>query len=123
MTELLHKDLSYQIVGAALEVHRVLGPGFLESVYQEALSRELVLRKIAFEPHFPLPVTYKEWRVGFFRPDFVIDGKIIVEIKAASAFSPVDEAQALNYLAATGLRLTLLLNFGAVSLQIKRMIR
>ncbi len=123
MTELLHKDLSYQIVGAALEVHKVLGPGFLESVYQEALSRELVLRKIAFKPQFPLPVIYKEWRVGFFRPDFVIDGKIIVEIKAAAAFSPVDEAQALNYLAATGLRLTLLLNFGAVSLQIKRMIR
>ena len=112
MADLLYEDLSYGIVGAALEVHRLLGPGFLEAVYEQALAHEFGLRGIPFERQVSLLVMYKEISVGDYRADFVIDGKIILEIKAASAMSPAHEAQAHHYLAVTGLRLALLFNFG-----------
>jgi GxxExxY protein len=123
MTDILYKELSYAIVGAAMEVHRILGPGFLEAVYQTALTHELKLRGIPYEEQKYLPVSYKGILVGDYIADFVIDGKIIVEIKAISAFNLNHEAQALNYLAATGFRLALLLNFGSKSLQQKRMVK
>jgi GxxExxY protein len=110
-------------VGAAIKVHRVLGPGFLEAVYEQALAHELAMRQIPFERQVPLVVTYKEIRVGEYRADFVIDGKIVLEIKAASALTGAHESQAHHYLAATGLRLAILFNFGAKSLEIKRIIR
>lgn len=123
MSKLIHKELSYNIVGAAMEVHRILGPGFLEAVYQAALAHELTLRQIPFEPYKRLPVTYKEKSVGQYEADFVVAGEIILELKAVSAFHPRHEAQAINYLTATGLKLAILLNFGEDSLRHKRVIK
>ena len=123
MAELLYKELSYAIVGAAMEVHRILGPGFLEAVYQAALAHELTLRGIRFEQFKKLPVYYKGVLVGDYEADFVVEDKIILELKAVSAFHPKHEAQALNYLAATGFRLAILLNFGADSLQHQRVVK
>ncbi len=123
MVEIICKELSYAIVGAAMEVHRILGPGFLEAVYQKALAHELTLRGIRFEQFKRLPVYYKGVLVGEYEADFVIEDEIILELKAVSALTKAHEAQAHNYLAATGLRLAILLNFGADSLQQKRIVR
>ena len=123
MAEILYKELSYAVVGAAMEVHRILGPGFLEAVYQASLAHELTLRGIQSEQLKRLPVTYKGVLVGEYEADFVVEDKVILELKAVSKFHPAHEAQAINYLAATGLRLAILLNFGAQSLQHKRLVR
>ncbi len=119
----MYKELSYVTVGGALEVHRLLGPGFLEAVYEQALAHELALRRIPFERQVSLLVMYKDTPAGEYRADFLIDGKIILEIKAASALTQAHEAQAHHYLTATGLRLAILLNFGTKSLQVKRIVR
>jgi GxxExxY protein len=123
MAEILYKQLSYAIIGAAMEVHRTLGPGFLEAVYQASLAHELSLRNIQFTQFQPLPVSYKGILVGNYEADFVVESTIILELKAALAFHPKHDAQTINYLAATGYQLALLLNFGAESLQHKRLIR
>jgi GxxExxY protein len=123
VTELVHKDLSYAIVGAAMEVHRHLGPGFLESVYQAALARELIARAIRIDQYKRLPVCYKGVLVGEFVADIVVEDKIILELKAVDTLHPKHAAQARNYLAATGLDLGIVLNFGADSLQQQRVIR
>jgi GxxExxY protein len=122
MAAIIHKELSYKIVGAAMEVHRILGPGFLEAVYQSALAHELTLRQIPFEQFKRLAVTYKDKSVGEYEADFIVAGEIILELKAVSTLHPKHEAQAINYLMATGLKLAILLNFGANSLQHKRVI-
>ena len=118
--EFLYKDLTFAIIGAAMEVHRVLGPGFLESVYEEALAHEFGLRGIPYERQAKLAVRYKEIIAGEFRADFLVDGKVVVELKAIKALTEGDEAQLLNYLKGTGYRVGLLLNFGAPSLEYKR---
>jgi len=123
MTELLYKELTFAVIGAAMEVHGTLGPGCLEAVYQVALERELTLRGISFEKQVKLPVTYKDVLVGEYFADFIIDGKLIVEIKAVSNLNSQHQAQAMHYLAATGCRLALLLNFGTGSLQHRRVIK
>jgi GxxExxY protein len=123
MVELLYKELTFAIIGAAMEVHGILGPGFLETVYQSALARELTLRGIPFEQQVHLPVSYKDVLVGEYIADFIIDGKLIVEIKAVSNFNSQHQAQAMHYLAATGCRLALLLNFGTGSLEHRRVIK
>jgi GxxExxY protein len=123
MTEYLFKEISHTVIGAALEVHGMLGPGFLEAVYERALAHEFTLRLIPFERQTALQVLYKGVEVGDYRPDFVIDHKIILEIKAVSALISGHEAQAHHYLAATGFRLAILLNFRRKSLDIKRIIR
>ena len=123
MTDILFKELSYAIVGAAMEVHRVLGPGFLEVIYESALAYELTLRGIRFERQKRLPVSYKDQLLGEYIADLVIDEQIILELKAISAISQAHEAQAHHYLAATGLKLAIILNFGAESLQQKRIVR
>ncbi len=123
MTELLYKHLSFAIIGAAMEVHRVLGPGFLESVYQAALERELTLRGIPFRHQVELPVKYKDELVGVYKADLVVDGKIILEIKAVSRLNSAHDAQAIHYLAATGLEVALLLNFGGGSLMYRRVVK
>jgi GxxExxY protein len=117
MTEILYKGLSYEIVGAAMEVHQILGPGYLESVYQAALSYEMTLREIKFEQFKRLPVRYKGIAVGDYIADFVVEERLILEIKAVSSWHARHQAQALNYLTATGLRLSILLNFGESSLK------
>ena len=118
----LYKELTQAIIGAAMEVHGVLGPGFLEAVYAAALARELVLRSVPYRREVELSVMYKGALAGTYRADFVADDKVIVEIKAAKQLTEIDEAQLLNYLKATGQRVGLLLNFGARSLEIKRRI-
>ena len=122
MIAIIHKELSYKIVGAAMEVHRHLGPGFLEAVYHKALAHEFTLQGIPFESYKKLPVIYKDNLVGDYEADFVVAGEVILELKAVADFHPCHEAQAINYLTATGLKLAILLNFGADSLQHQRVI-
>ncbi|SRR5205809_4666650 len=98
MTEIIHKELSFAIIGAAMEVHKILGPGFLESVYQAALEKELTLRRIPFCHQVELPVTYKGYLIGVYKADLVIDDKVIIEIKGISRLNASHEAQALHYL-------------------------
>jgi len=123
MSDLLYGDLCSQLVGAAMEVHRVLGPGFLEAVYESALAHELKLRGIPFCRQVGIKVRYKDLVIGEYRIDLLIDEKVVLEIKAVSALNSAHEAQAHHYLAATGLRLALLLNFGSSSLRFRRIIR
>jgi len=123
MIELLYKEQTFAVIGAAMEVHTTLRPGFLEAVYQGTLERELTLRKIPFERKVKLPVTYKDIIVGEYEADLIIDKKFVVEIKAVSKFNASHQAQAMHYLAATGLRLALLLNFGTGSLEHRRVIK
>jgi GxxExxY protein len=118
--EFLYEGLTYAIIGAAMEVHRILGPGFLESVYEEALAHEFDLRGIPYERQAKLAVQYKGIVAGEFRADFLVDGKVVVELKAVKALTEGDEAQLLNYLKGTGYRVGLLLNFGVPSLEHKR---
>jgi len=120
MGQIIYKELSYEIVGAAMEVHKVLGPGFLEKVYQKALAHELTLRGIPFEEYKHLTVRYKGVVVGNYEADIVIDDKIILELKAVQDIHPKHKAQTQNYLTATGFKLGIILNFGAASLQYKR---
>jgi GxxExxY protein len=122
MEELLYNDLTHAIIGAAIEVHKQLGPGFLEMVYERALAHEFALRHIPFARQSPIPVQYKDIKVGKYQADLIVDGKIILEIKAVAALTRAHEAQALHYLTATSSRLALLLNFGQSTLQIKRII-
>ncbi len=125
MTELLLKEEVYAIIGAAIEVHRVLGPGFLEPVYQEAMEIELADRQTPFEAQKALVIYYKGRRLEKeYRADFVCFDQIIVEIKAADELTGRDEAQLLNYLKATGFRVGLLINFGSHGrLEWKRFVR
>ena len=114
---------TYAIIGAAMEIHRQLGHGFLEAVYQDAAVIEFPLRKIPFEKEVSLPIRYKEILLpSHYRADFICFSEIVVEFKALSHLSSVEEAQLLNYLKATGLKRGLLINFGASSLQYKRMV-
>lgn len=122
--DLLYKELSGKIIGAAIEVHKILGTGFLEAVYQEALEYELKLRKIPFESQIELKINYKDITLKQkYKPDFLINNQIIVEIKAEKALTEIDEAQLHNYLKATRMKLGLLLNFGKLKVEIKRIIK
>jgi GxxExxY protein len=123
MAEFLYKELTEALIGAAMEVHKILGGGFLESVYQNALAHELRLRKIPFEEQVRMAVYYKGTMMGEFIADFVIDGKVIVEIKALSGLSSAHIAQTLHYLAATGNKVGMLLNFGGKSLEYRRLVK
>jgi GxxExxY protein len=103
--------LSEQVIGAAIAVHRELGPGFLESIYDKALRLELDARGIPFECEVPVAVMYRGVAIPGQRVDFVVDGRLIVEIKAVVAVEPIHVAQVLSYLKTTKLRLGLLVNF------------
>ncbi len=114
----------HRVIGAAIEVHRVLGPGFLESVYEEALCIELALRGIRFGRQMPVGVGYKGHTVGEARLDLVVDERLVVELKAVETFAPSHVAQILSYLKATHLRVGLLITFNVTLLRrgIKRVI-
>jgi GxxExxY protein len=118
-------ELTERIIGAAIKVHRILGAGFLESVYQAALAYELAKAKIPFEKEKALPVPYEDifLEVGF-RCDFLVDRRIIVECKSVREITPLDHAQLLNYLKITDLQLGLLINFNVRTLKsgIKRIV-
>jgi GxxExxY protein len=105
------------ILGAAIEVHRILGPGFLESVYKEALAIEFAKRGIAFHRQGAINLQYKDQRIGEGRLDFLVEGKVIVELKAVEAISPLHSAQMISYLKMTRLRLGLILNFNTRALK------
>ncbi len=114
---------TYAIIGAAMEVHRHLGSGFLEAVYQEAMALELAARGVAYRREAELPVFFKGQRLGVvYRADFVCFDSVIVELKALPHLSGKEEAQMINYLKATGHEIGLLLNFGAESLEHRRMV-
>ncbi|MBC8333338.1 MAG: GxxExxY protein [Anaerolineae bacterium] len=123
MPEIIFKELSYAIVGACMEVHKTLGSAFLEIVYESALALELAHRGIAFERQKRLPVFYLGEQVGEFKADFVIEGNIILELKAVRELNEIHEAQAHNYLAASGLKLAIIINFGSPSLEFKRIVK
>ena len=117
-------QLVRDVLGAAIEVHRVLGPGFLESVYEEALGIELKLRGIPFKRQVSLGVQYKGERVGEGRMDLLVKDVLIVELKTVDTLAPIHKAQTISYLKATGLKLALLINFNVPVLKdgIKRVI-
>ena len=122
--QFLFKEEGYQIIGACMDVHRQLGCGFLETVYHEALGIELTKRNIPFESEKKLNIYYKgQMLEKSYRADIVCYDKIIVEIKAIDGLVLQHEAQLLNYLAATNLRIGYLVNFGMPSLQYKRLIK
>jgi GxxExxY protein len=114
---LLHEELTERVIGAAIEVHRALGPGLLESAYEECLCHELHLRGISFERQVPLPVEYKGVKLDCgYRLDLVVEDRLILEIKCMEHVLPVHEAQLLTYLKMTGKRVGLILNFNVSTL-------
>jgi len=120
---ILYKKEAYQIIGACMEVHNELGPGFLEPVYQEALEIEFQEMAIPYEREKELRIRYKNnYLQKRYNADFLCFDKIIVEVKALSNLTSEDTAQAINYLKATSLKLAILVNFGAKSLQYKRIV-
>ena len=121
--DILYKEECYKIIGACMEVHKELGPGFLEPVYQEALSLEFYIQGIQFEKEKDIRIVYKGKTLDkWYKADFLCFDKIIVELKAISELSNDHIAQLLNYLKATKLRVGLLVNFGSPSLTYKRLI-
>jgi GxxExxY protein len=113
-------ELTERILGAAISVHRELGPGFLEAVYEEALAIEFTERGIRFERQKPLGIFYREHHVGEHRLDFLVEQSVVVELKAAAAFENVHFAIVRSYLKAANVRHGLLLNFARPTLDIKR---
>lgn len=116
------QDITEAIIGAAFEVHNILGYGFLEKVYQQALLVELGRRGICAEKDLALVVRYKDVAVGHYFADLLVEGKVVVELKAVPRHQTADEAQLLNELKASGHRLGLLINFGRHKVEFKRMI-
>jgi GxxExxY protein len=115
---------TYEIIGAAMEVHRELGRGFLEAVYQEALREELSTRNIQFRAEVDMPIFYKGKKLKTsYRADFVCNESIIVELKAISKLGEIETAQVLNYLRAGRIERGLLFNFGSKSLEHRRLIQ
>lgn len=115
-----HSDITGKIIGAAMEVHRILGNGFQEVIYQRALEIELQLVGLSFKREFEMDIFYKSEKVGNRRVDFFIENEIMLEIKALINLEDVHLAQAKNYIEAYNLEIGLLINFGAKSLQFKR---
>jgi GxxExxY protein len=117
-----HAELTKGIIGAAFEVHRVLGYGFLEKVYEAALARELRGRGHRVVNQAEMEVRYKGESVGVYYADLLVDDAVVCEVKALDKLAPAHEAQLLNYLKATGIKVGLLLNFGPSRVEVKRMV-
>lgn len=121
-TDLLYADITYRIRGAIFSVYNELGYGHKEQVYQKALAKELKERNIQYKKEVSLNVKYKGEKVGNYRPDFIIENKVILELKAVEFASKTFETQLLHYLKTTNYNLGLLVNFGSSNLGIKRII-
>jgi GxxExxY protein len=116
-----HEDLTKKIIGCAMTVHSTLGNGFQEKIYQRCLQIELTESGIKAKREFEIPIYYRDYRVGTRRADFLVDEKVMLELKAVIQLEDVHLAQALNYLEAYNLEVGLLINFGARSLEFKRL--
>lgn len=121
-SKLIFADLTYKIRGAIFNVYNILGPGHKEPVYEKALIKEFTINKIPFKTEIPLDVNYRGEKVGNYRPDFVIDNRIILEIKATEFVPKIFEQQLIRYLKTTNFKVGLLVNFGQQKLFIKRLI-
>jgi GxxExxY protein len=121
--KLLNRELTDRIIAAAIRVHRALGPGFLENVYEEALAVEFALSGIQFVRQKPIALFYKDHQIGEHRLDFLVEDKIVVELKAINALEDIHFAIGRSYLKATNLEDGLLLNFATAPLTIKRFCR
>ena len=117
------KALTERIIGCAMKVHSVLGPGFLESVYQKALAHELIKAGLNIQCEKMIAVQYDGLVVGDFSADILVENKVMLELKANQALAPANEMQLVNYLTATHIEVGLLLNFGAERLEFKRKTR
>jgi len=111
-------QLTHEIIGAAMEVHRALGPGLLESAYEECLAKELTIRNLRFERQKPFSLVYKDTKLDCgYRVDLLVEGRVVVELKAIEAIPPICEAIVLTYLRLSGCRIGLLINFHVVVLK------
>ena len=120
MSEKIEDQFTFKIIGCAMKVHNYLGNGFQEVIYQRALEIEMRLSGIEFTREMELPIFYRDAEIGSRRVDFFVDGKIMVELKALIKLEDVHLAQAMNYLEAYKMEIGLLINFGAKSLEFKR---
>ena len=117
------ESLTHAIIGAAMDVHSALGPGFLESIYKNALLHELRLRGISVKSELEVEVTYKDLIVGRHRLDLIVEDEVVVELKAIGGLAEIHLAQALSYMKATQVEVGLIINFGEDSLSWKRLVR
>ena len=117
-----HADITRKIIGAAMKVHSTLGNGFQEVIYQRAMAIEMTKIGLDFQRELEMPIYYDSQQIGTRRVDFLVEGKVMLELKAITALEDVHLAQAINYLEAYGLEVGLLINFGSKSLQFKRLI-
>ncbi len=119
---IIYHDLSYQIMGAIFEVHKELGPGFLEAVYEKALIEEFTKKAIKVETQRVIDVTYKGKKIAVHRLDMVVEGKVVVELKTVERFSTYHTAQLLSYLKASGHKLGILVNFSKAKVEYRRVV-
>ena len=117
-----HADITRKIIGAAMKVHSILGNGFQEVIYQRAMVIEMTKIGLDFQREPEMPIYYDSKQIGTRRVDFLVEGKVMLELKAVTALEDVHLAQAINYLEAYGLEVGLLINFGSKSLQFRRLI-
>jgi len=122
MGKLQYEELTYKIRGAIFEIYNVLGPGFKESVYHNSLREEFDKRKLKYNEKKKIKITYKGKEVGIYEPDFIVEDKIIIEIKAVDVMPKVFEKQLYSYLKATEYKIGILVNFGSDKLDIRRRI-
>ena len=121
-TNIIYRDLSYQIMGAIFEVHKELGPGFLESIYHKALIEEFLRRGMKVETQRTIDLVYKDKKIGVHRLDLVVDGKVVVELKTVERFSIHYKAQLTSYLKASGYKLGILVNFSKGKVEYQRVL-
>ncbi len=121
-TNIIYRDLSYQIMSAIFEVHKTLGPGFVESIYEKALIEEFAKEGIKVETQKVIDVIYKEKKIGKHRLDLIVEDKIVIELKSVERFAPHHTAQLLSYLKASGYRLGILVNFSKAKVEYRRVV-
>ena len=121
--EYKHSELTGKIIGCSMEVHKILGNGFQEVIYQRALAKEMASQGLSFEREFEMAIYYKNEEIGTRRVDFLVEKVVSVELKALTKLEDVHLAQAINYLEAYNLEIGLLINFGAKSLEFKRLMK